>query len=199
VNAGWSRSWCCPDVATTQAVAAAVAGLVEVGDVLLLDGELGAGKTAFTQGLAAAMGVTEAVTSPTFTLVRHYPAPGGIELLHADVYRLDRLDEIVALGLPELIEERAVAVVEWGERAAPALAPDYLVVRLEETGGEGERTVSLRPVGERWLARAERLGEAVEAVAAEAVAGGPAVAASWGASHGYPPAGGGVAEEGRPE
>ena len=82
------------------------------------------GKTTFTQGLARAMGVGDPVTSPTFTLIRSYPTAFGVELIHADVYRLDRLSEIVALGLPEMLEDGAVAVIEWGGRAAPALGPD---------------------------------------------------------------------------
>ena len=106
--------------AATQAVAAAIAKTLLPGDVLLLDGDLGAGKTTFTQGLARAMGVGEVVTSPTFSLVRSYPTAFGVELIHVDVYRLDTLAEIVALGLPEMLEDGAVAVVEWGERALPA-------------------------------------------------------------------------------
>ena len=100
-------------------MAAAVAKTLLPGDVLLLDGDLGAGKTTFTQGLARAMGVDEPVTSPTFTLVRSYSTAFGVELIHADVYRLDELSDIVALGLPEMLDNGGVAVIEWGERAAP--------------------------------------------------------------------------------
>ena len=110
----------CGDPAATQAVAAAIAKTLLPGDMLLLDGDLGAGKTTFTQGLARAMGVDEVVTSPTFALVRSYPTSFGVELIHADVYRLDELSEIVALGLPEMLEDGAVAAIEWGERAGPA-------------------------------------------------------------------------------
>src|ERR1700734_2035374 len=90
----------CAGPAATQAVAAAIASTLLPGDVLLLDGDLGAGKTTFTQGMARAMGVDEVVTSPTFALVRGYPTSFGVELLHVDVYRLDALADIVALGLP---------------------------------------------------------------------------------------------------
>jgi tRNA threonylcarbamoyladenosine biosynthesis protein TsaE len=121
--------------------------------VLLLDGDLGAGKTTFTQGLARAMGVGEVVTSPTFSLVRSYPTAFGVELIHVDVYRLETQAEIVALGLPEMLEDGAVAVVEWGQRAGPALSPDHLGVRLELTDIDGERRVGLTPVGPRWHVR----------------------------------------------
>ncbi|MGH9057073.1 MAG: tRNA (adenosine(37)-N6)-threonylcarbamoyltransferase complex ATPase subunit type 1 TsaE, partial [Acidimicrobiales bacterium] len=142
----------CPDAAATQAVAAAVAGAVAPGDVILLDGDLGAGKTTFVQGLARAMGVEEAVTSPTFTLVRSYPSPAGVDLYHADVYRLDKLSEIVDLGLGELAED-AVMAVEWGQRAAPALGTTHLLVRLALTVAEGERRITLEPVGASWERR----------------------------------------------
>ncbi len=141
----------------TKAIAAAIAKTLLPGDVLLLDGDLGAGKTTFTQGLARAMGVGEAVTSPTFSLVRSYPTAFGVELIHVDVYRLDTLDEIVALGLPEMLDDGAIAVIEWGEKAASALGPEHLDVRFELTDFEGERRVSLSPSGSRWQARREDL------------------------------------------
>ena len=97
-------------------------------------GDLGAGKTAFAQGFAAALGVEGPVTSPTFALVRQYrcaeSAPVAT-LIHADVYRTGGLGEVVELALAELVEERAVALVEWGELAAPALGDDALEVSLE--------------------------------------------------------------------
>jgi tRNA threonylcarbamoyladenosine biosynthesis protein TsaE len=156
------KSLVCAGPAGTQAVAAAIARTLLPGDVLLLDGDLGAGKTTFTQGLARAMGVADPVTSPTFTLVRSYPTSFGVELIHADVYRLEGLGDIVSLGLPEMLESGAVAAIEWGERAAPALGPDHLDVRLTLTDAEGERLVTLTPSGSRWQARWPDLMTAVE-------------------------------------
>ena len=101
----------------TRALAAALAPVCRPGDVLLLSGDLGAGKTTFAQGFAPALGVDEPVTSPTFTLVRlrGRAGPTGVRtLLHADVYRLDHLGEIADLGLGQLVEDGAVALVEWG-------------------------------------------------------------------------------------
>ncbi len=141
---------------STRALASAVATGCVPGDVLLLAGELGAGKTTFAQGFGAGLGVTEPVTSPTFTLVRQYPVVGDgplRTLLHADVWRLDHLHEIVDLGLGELVEDGAVALVEWGDAAEPLLGGDALSVTLETGGSDDRRVITLRPSGERWLAR----------------------------------------------
>ena len=102
------------------------------------------------------------MTSPTFTLVRSYPTAFGVELIHVDVYRLDGLSDIVALGLPEMLENGAVAAIEWGGRAAAALGPEYLDVRFTLTETEGERLVTLQPSGSRWQARWPDLVDAVE-------------------------------------
>jgi tRNA threonylcarbamoyladenosine biosynthesis protein TsaE len=158
--------------ADTQAMAAALAPLCVAGDMVLLSGDLGAGKTTFSQGFGAALGITEVMTSPTFTLVRQYPVgpgPGltgpGVEgtggriatLLHADVYRLDRLDEIVDLGLGELVEDAAVALVEWGDVAEPVLGEGSLAVELTAGDDDDHRLVSVRPIGEAWSTRWEAL------------------------------------------
>ena len=156
----------CRGPAATQAVASAIAGTLLPGDVLLLDGDLGAGKTTFTQGLARAMGVGEAVTSPTFSLVRSYPTAFGVELIHVDVYRLDTLADIIALGLPEMLEDGAVAVIEWGEKAAPALGSEHLDIRFALTDLDGERRLDIGPSGSRWLSRWEDLAAAVAGVPA---------------------------------
>lgn len=150
-------------VAETQALAARIQPLLGAGDVILLGGDLGAGKTAFVQGLALAMGIVGPVTSPTFTLMRIYDAPAGLRLLHADVYRLEHLHEVVDLGLAELLEDGTVAVIEWGEMAAPVLPPDYLEVRLDFGDSADDREIRLTPVGPRWLApdRVAALREAV--------------------------------------
>jgi tRNA threonylcarbamoyladenosine biosynthesis protein TsaE len=114
----------------TKRVGAVLAGFLRPGDAVLLGGELGAGKTTLTQGLAAALGVGEPVTSPTFVLVHSYKTAAGWELLHADVWRLEHLHEVIDLALPELLEDGAAAIIEWGEMAAPALAPDWLHVAI---------------------------------------------------------------------
>ena len=117
----------------TRELAGRLAGLCRPGDVVLLVGDLGAGKTVFAQGFAAALGVPGPVTSPTFALVRQYrcgadsPVSG---LIHADVYRTGSVDEVADLALAELVEEDAVALVEWGDLAAPALGESVLEVTL---------------------------------------------------------------------
>lgn len=165
--------------AETKKLAAAVAGLVRGGDILLLAGELGAGKTCFTQGFGAALGVDEQITSPTFTLLRPY-AGDTLQLLHADVYRLEHLQEIVDLGITEQVDGDAVAVIEWGDMAEPVLPADFLEIRLEYGGGgttddddedgasDDARRLVLRPVGPAWAHRAEAL---TRALAPWAVAG----------------------------
>jgi tRNA threonylcarbamoyladenosine biosynthesis protein TsaE len=153
----------CPDVDATRAVAAALVPHLRSGDVLALIGDLGAGKTTFTQGLAAAAGVDEAVTSPTFTLLRPYPTDLGLELLHVDLYRLDRPAEIADLGLSELLEEDAFAVIEWGERADGLLGPDHLDVRITRPGTGAHRELELHGSGPAWAGRWEEVAAAVAA------------------------------------
>jgi tRNA threonylcarbamoyladenosine biosynthesis protein TsaE len=149
--------------AATKEVAARLAGICAAGDVILLIGGLGAGKTAFAQGFAAALGVEGPVTSPTFTLVRQYRCAGaeGVEtLIHADVYRTGTVGEVAELALAELVEERAIALVEWGDVAAPAMGDDALEVTLELPEAEAEsvdhRIVSIRGRG-RWSGRADEV------------------------------------------
>ncbi|MBO0692615.1 MAG: tRNA (adenosine(37)-N6)-threonylcarbamoyltransferase complex ATPase subunit type 1 TsaE, partial [Acidimicrobiaceae bacterium] len=154
----------------TERVAAALVSFLRNGDVVLLSGDLGAGKTVFTRGLARAAGVAEPVTSPTFTLIHSYRTAIGLDLLHADVYRLETTGEIADLGLAELIEEHAFALVEWGERTAGALGPDHLLVTLsvpEQPGeaGPSARTLTVRPVGRSWEERWARLEHALRAAA----------------------------------
>jgi tRNA threonylcarbamoyladenosine biosynthesis protein TsaE len=160
--------------AATKAVAAALAGICAEGDVVLLIGELGAGKTAFAQGFAAALGVEGPVTSPTFALVRQYRCVGVATvdtLLHADVYRTGSLGEVVELALAELVEERAIALIEWGDLAAPAVGDDVVEVTLElpdpdsadATGSVGQRVIRLTGRG-RWSGRAEEVGCALRSL-----------------------------------
>lgn len=146
----------CPDAAATQGLAGRLAPILQPGDLILLQGDLGAGKTTFVQGLARALGVGEAVTSPTFVLMNIYPTTPGFDLVHVDVYRLDRLSEVVDLALPEMLDDGAVVLVEWGERAAAALPPAHLRIRIE-IGEAEERLVHLDPEGDRWAARLEAM------------------------------------------
>jgi tRNA threonylcarbamoyladenosine biosynthesis protein TsaE len=133
--------------------------LLQAGDVVILSGDLGTGKTAFAQGVARGLGVTELVVSPTFTIVREYQ--GRVPLAHVDVYRLDRIQELHDLGFDELLDER-VTLVEWGDAATPALPAERLEVRLELSGPEaGDREIRLSPLGESWQARSRRLAEVV--------------------------------------
>lgn len=146
-------------VDATKEVAAEVAALVGPGDVLLLAGELGAGKTAFTQGFGGALGVDEQITSPTFTLARHYD--GRLPLHHVDVYRLERLSEMQDIGIAELLDSDGVMVIEWGDAIAPAMPADYLEIRLTYGEGDDDRDLELRCVGGRWAARERTLREAL--------------------------------------
>ncbi|HZU79114.1 MAG TPA: tRNA (adenosine(37)-N6)-threonylcarbamoyltransferase complex ATPase subunit type 1 TsaE, partial [Acidimicrobiales bacterium] len=135
--------------AGTKALAAELACELRPGDMVLLVGDLGAGKTTFAQGLAAALGVDEPVTSPTFTLVRPYRcasplahAIGVRTMQHADLYRLGHLQEVADLGIGELVEDDAVAVVEWGDVADSILGRDALVVRLVPEYDEADDAVA---------------------------------------------------------
>lgn len=149
-------------VEATRAVAAAVASLIEGGDVILLAGDLGAGKTAFAQGFGAELGVDETIVSPTFTLARQYEGD-HLTLHHLDVYRLDRMDEIFDIGLPELIEGDGVVLVEWGDVVVGELPPDHLQVEMTLGEGDDDRRLVLSCVGGRWSGRWHELGEALEA------------------------------------
>ena len=144
----------------TRALAAAIAGLVRPGDVILLTGDLGAGKTAFAQGFAGGLGVTEQVTSPTFTLARSYE--GRLTLNHLDVYRLDHLQEAVDLGLAELVDDGGVTIIEWGEVVVPALPADYLMIRLLHQLDPERRRLEFEAVGPHWAVRTDALHAVLE-------------------------------------
>ncbi|MCU0312241.1 MAG: tRNA (adenosine(37)-N6)-threonylcarbamoyltransferase complex ATPase subunit type 1 TsaE [Acidimicrobiales bacterium] len=147
-------------VEATRALAAALAELARPGDLVLLAGDLGAGKTAFTQGFGAALGVEERITSPTFTLVNNYA--GRLELNHLDVYRLDALAEVLDLGVPEMLDEGGVTVIEWGDAVAPVLPADYLQISFSFCDdADDDRVIELVPVGARWQARTRALAAAV--------------------------------------
>ena len=119
--------------ADTLSAGQRLASLLKPGDVILLAGKLGSGKTTFTCGLAEGLGVEERVTSPSYVLVRSYA--GLIPLVHADIYRLGSLAELEDLDLGEDLET-AVLIVEWGNAVRSSLPADHLLVELEVTGAE---------------------------------------------------------------
>ncbi len=158
----WHRdgqAWCASahDADGMRALGADLATHLAPGDVLVLDGPLGAGKTTFTQGIGAALSVRGCVTSPTFVIARSHPGPGPA-LVHVDAYRLQGSVEVEDLDLDADLE-RSVTVVEWGAGKVEGLASDRLEVLIRRTVGApvdaedpsgGERTVLVRGVGPRW-------------------------------------------------
>lgn len=159
----------------TRAIASVVADLSRSGDIIVLSGEMGAGKTAFAQGFGAALGVTDRITSPTFTLVRSHPIESGpragkITLHHADIYRLERTAEVRDLALRELADFGGIVLVEWGD--VVDLFGDHLVVRLDAPpldddvdvlSLDGSRRIELVAVGATWASRWSALVNRVEA------------------------------------
>ena len=145
--------------AQTKALAAALAGLTRPGDLVLLTGDLGAGKTTFCQGFGAALGVDSPITSPTFTL--HHRYEGTVVVHHLDAYRIDELDETIELGLGELLDSDAVTVIEWGDAIRPALPADYLELSLELGEDDDDRELRIRAVGRSWADRFDPLRRAL--------------------------------------
>jgi tRNA threonylcarbamoyladenosine biosynthesis protein TsaE len=139
-----------PTAEETRAVGERLGPLLRAGDLLILTGDLGAGKTTLTQGLGAGLGVRGSVTSPTFVIARVHPSlRGGPELVHVDAYRLGDAAELDDLDLDTDLDE-AVTVVEWGSGLAEALSSDRIEVRLERADDD-VRTLTITPVGARWL------------------------------------------------
>lgn len=148
----------------TRAIGAALAPLLRSGDALVLTGELGAGKTTLVRGLAEGLDVEDHVASPTFTLVREYS--GRLTVAHVDVYRLDRLQDVVDLALDEIADGEAVLVVEWGDAIEELLPPDRLRVELttaDPTGADETRRLTLHLLGPTWHERRPGLESAVGA------------------------------------
>lgn len=154
-----------PDADATRDWGRALAALLRAGDLVVLTGDLGAGKTTLTQGLGAGLGVRGQVASPTFVIAREHPplprpdGSRGPALVHVDAYRLGSLDEVEALDLDSALDE-AVTVVEWGAGWVEGLTDDRLELRLErphggvaddvEDAAAGERVLTVNTVGERW-------------------------------------------------
>ena len=145
----------------TRSLGAAIAGLIEPGDVVSLTGDLGAGKTTLVQGLARALDVREPVVSPTFTLVRQYR--GRHPVYHLDVYRLDRLQDVIDLGFEEMADSEAVVFVEWGDAIDALLPESHLQIELTLDNDGDARTLALTAFGREWSRRWDRLAQATRA------------------------------------
>lgn len=135
----------------------AITGVLVARDLVVLSGDLGAGKTTLTKGIAKGLGIPDEITSPTFTLARRYDAE--LSLHHLDVYRLDEHADVVDLGLPELMDDDAVTVIEWGDLIASELGPDRLEIRLLLCDDDDERQIEVVASGRRWHSRTARLAE----------------------------------------
>ena len=131
----------------TARIGSALGQYAEAGDVFLLSGELGAGKTCLTQGIAKGLGVDEYVRSPTFVLVSVHQ--GRLPLYHIDIYRLDEVAEVVDLGLEEYLAGDGVSVIEWASKALEVFPQPYMLVTLTYEG-ENERLIQLEAMGERY-------------------------------------------------
>lgn len=155
------------DAEDTRALGRRLAALVAAGDLIVLAGPLGAGKTTFVQGLAEGMGVRGRVTSPTFVISHIHR--GTPDLVHVDAYRLDTLEDVESLDLEASLED-SVTVIEWGRGKTDGLSDDRLEVDIERPRGsrlgddpedlveDTPRTITLRPTGPRSAAIVEALG-----------------------------------------
>ena len=126
----------------TEAVGRKIAAKLLPGDIIAYYGDLGAGKTAFTRGLAAGLGVTEQVTSPTYTIVNEYLS-GRMPLFHFDMYRLDSSDALFDIGWEDYLERGGICIVEWSENVADAMPADAVTVTIERGSGNDERIITV--------------------------------------------------------
>lgn len=145
----------------TREVGQALASLLQPRDTVVLTGDLGAGKTTLVQGIGRGLDVEDHVASPTFTLVREYS--GRLDVAHVDVYRLERVQDVVDLALDELGGPERVLLVEWGDAVSDLLPEDRLRVELRTVGTDVDtRRIVLTPHGGSWARRWERLEHVLE-------------------------------------
>ena len=131
----------------TKQLASTLAPYLRAGDVVVLEGDLGAGKTQFVQGVAAGLGIRDQVTSPTFNILLSYPE-GSLPLYHFDLYRLEHPDELEDIGYFETIDGDGASFVEWGEKFPSALPYGYLEIAVT-VDADGNRTVRAQSFGDR--------------------------------------------------
>ena len=151
----------------TRGIAQAIAKLVRAGDMIVLIGEMGSGKTTFSQHFAHALGVTEPVTSPTFNLLHNYSG-SRLKLHHADLYRLERTGELDDLGLTDLQEAGGVMLVEWGDVVGDALGTGLVLKLAAPENADSEDSVTVRQIeidwrGMQWETRWDKLRTSLDA------------------------------------
>lgn len=132
----------------TMAMGQKLAPYLQAGDVIVLNGDLGAGKTTFTKGLAAGLGIKDVIKSPTFTIIREYQS-GRLPLYHMDIYRLEN-GGAEDLGLEEYFDGDGISVVEWAEFIEDELPADFLAINFKRTDDEKTRVLSFEPHGARF-------------------------------------------------
>ena len=140
----------------TQAIGARIGEVASPGDIFLLVGGLGAGKTCLTQGIARGLDIEENAASPTFVLVRELH--GRLPLFHMDLYRLDKIEEIAELGLDDYLYGNGVCVVEWAEKGLNVLPAEHLLIQISFLSDTG-RSFVLTPGGKRYLEITEQLND----------------------------------------
>jgi tRNA threonylcarbamoyladenosine biosynthesis protein TsaE len=143
----------------THELGRALGAIANPGDVFLLTGTLGVGKTCLTQGIAAGLGITEQPRSPTFVLVTEHM--GRLPLYHMDLYRLDNVTEVMDLGLDEYLFGDGVSVVEWADKAPEVFPLDHLAVHLEEVS-ETHRGITINVMGPNAFASLQRITDSLE-------------------------------------
>lgn len=132
----------------TRKIGAKLGELAAFGDVILLEGELGVGKTCLTQGIARGLGIDDYVISPTFVLLREYQ--GRLHLYHIDFYRLESIEEVVQLGLDDYLYSSGVCVVEWAEKGLDILPEEHLYIEMQHRTST-ERKLNFTPKGARYV------------------------------------------------
>ncbi len=138
--------------AATEEIGRAIAAMLEPGIVVILEGDLGAGKTALTRGIAAGMGLTSMVTSPTYTIVsEHISTRTGKSLFHFDVYRLHDPEDFVAAGLDEYFDRGGVCVIEWGDKVTDILPENRIRIELRGNGSQRDISITIPDVMEKPL------------------------------------------------
>jgi len=132
----------------TQNLAALLSFYLKAGDIISLTGDLGAGKTCFTQGLAEGLRIKERITSPTFNLIKEYK--NAISLYHFDVYRLNSIDELYDLGYEEYFYGEGISIIEWGDKIKSLLPDSLLEIEFHRMLDDNVREIKISYRGERW-------------------------------------------------